>query len=646
MKKHLFGVTLIMCLVAIAGMAMAQTIDDIQYYNPATGDPESPFVGQTVTVTGSVYVVKGTYNGGTHYIQGATGGISFFNSAINGLDYGTQVEVTGSVSAYGGEIQLASPSIAVTGSGPEPTPQDKTPEEILYDYEMIGNFVSVIGDVASVSGNSRFEITAGDSTLVVYIDDTTGINLGDVDVGDTYKVLSPCVVYNGLIELKPRLQSDLVENPTGDTVPVIADVNCANWVPMSNESIEVSANITDNNAVSGASVYYRDSDGENTGAWSSVSMSNVGDVYTGTIPGGHSMSQVDFYIEASDDAAQYVTMPGDAPDGFLSVAIGITSIYDMQYAHPDSSSQNGAFNDRFLNIRGVITAGTSQTDAPSKFIMQEVEKNEETNSYARGGVLVYESSAANPFYQGDLVEVGGYGEEYNGITELIPHNPDAITIVEYGHDLPEPSKVTTRILADDSMHGVDGDGRTGEDWESVWVQTFPAAVLDTLGYGEYIISDSNVRADSLIVDPLVELTYLPNPGDIIKVTSYMNYYYGEFVIVPTSDESIVLTGLTAVDDTPAMQKAGGFKSIAPNPFNPATTIKFAVNKTDIVQLNVYNIRGEKVRTMIQGTLPVNEYTFVFDGKGDNGQSLSSGQYFARLRIGKEVVQVRKMSLIK
>jgi len=43
---------------------------------------------------------------------------------------------------------------------------------------------------------------------------------------------------------------------------------------------------------------------------------------------------------------------------------------------------------------------------------------------------------------------------------------------------------------------------------------------------------------------------------------------------------------------------------------------------------------------------VNEYSFVFDGKGDNGSSLSSGQYFARLRIGKEVVQVRKMSLIK
>ncbi len=269
-----------------------------------------------------------------------------------------------------------------------------------------------------------------------------------------------------------------------------------------------------------------------------------------------------------------------------------------------------------------------------------------TYSFARVGVLVYEGSASYAYYQGDKVEVGGRGDEYNNLTELIPHNADAVNLLDFGQDLPEASKVQTVILADDSMHDIDGNGRRGEDWESVWVETFSAVVLDTLGYGQYIISDSGARIDSLIVDPLVELTYLPVLGDIIKVTSYMEYSFGNYVIVPTADESIIVTGLTAVDDTPAMQSAGGFRSIAPNPFNPATTIKFAVNQTDIVQLNVYNIRGEKVRTLVQGTLPVNEYTFVFDGKGDNGQSLSSGQYFARLRIGKEVVQVRKMSLIK
>ncbi len=646
MKKHLFGMALVVCLIAVSGLAMAQTIDDIQYYNPETGAPASPHAGSNVTITGTIYVVKGTYNGGTHYMQGATGGISFYDSNITGLDYGTQVEISGTVGAHSGEIQISSPNVSVTGSGAEPTAQEFTPEGVLLDYETVGNFVSVIGEIDAVRGNG-FDVVAGDSVLVCYIDSDTGINLGDVQVGDIYQVMSPSVVYNGLIELKPRRQGDLVENPTGDTVPVIDDINCANWVPMTADPIEVTATITDNNAVASATVYYRDSDGTTPGSWATVAMSNSGgDTYTGIIPGGHSESQVDFYVEAMDDGAQNVSNPGDAPISFYTVAVGITTIYEMQYAHPDSSNQNNAYNDKFLNVRGVITAGTTQVGAPSKFIMQEVSKNPATNSYARGGVLVYEGTASFAYYQGDLVEVGGRGDEYNFLTEMIPHNANAVNLIDFGQDLPEAAKITSVVLGDDSMHDIDGNGRRGEDWESVWVQTFASVVMDTLGYGQYIISNSGVRADSMIVDPLVELSYVGTIGDIIKVNSYIEYSYGNYVIVPTGDENIVVTGLTAVDDTPAVQKAGGFRSIAPNPFNPATTIKFAVNKAEIVQLNVYNIRGEKVRTLVQGTLPVNEYTFIFDGKSDNGQTLSSGQYFARLRIGKDVVQVRKMSLIK
>ncbi len=490
-------------------------------------------------------------------------------------------------------------------------------------------------------------MTAGDSTLVCYIDSDTGINIGDVNVGDLYQVLSPCVVYNGLIELKPRKQGDLIENPGGDTVPVIDEINCANWVPMAADPITVTALITDNSAVASANVYYRDSDGENPGSWYMVAMSNTyGDNYSGTIPGGHGSSQVDFYIEATDDGAQTGTNPGDAPGGFLSVAVGITTIYDMQYVHPDSLSGAAAFDGKFLNIRGIITAGTTQVGSPSKFIIQEADKNPETNSYAFGGVLVYEGTASTAYYQGDLVEIGGICDEYNLLTEMIPHNANAINLLDFSQDLPEAARVSTRELADDSTADIDGDGRLGEAWESVWVETFPATVIDTLGYGEYIVSDTGARADSLVVDPIIELTYLPVINDVLVITSYMTYSYGNYSIVPISDESIEIFDPSGVNDTPAVQSAGGFRSIAPNPFNPSTTIKFAVNRDNLVQLNVYNIRGEKVRTLVQGTLPMNEYTFVWDGKSDSGQTVSSGHYFARLRIGAEVMQVRKMALIK
>jgi flagellar hook assembly protein FlgD len=65
-----------------------------------------------------------------------------------------------------------------------------------------------------------------------------------------------------------------------------------------------------------------------------------------------------------------------------------------------------------------------------------------------------------------------------------------------------------------------------------------------------------------------------------------------------------------------------------------------------VQLNIYNIRGEKVRTVVNDLLPANEYSLVWDGTDDAGRSVASGAYFARLRLGAEVTQVRQMTLVK
>ena len=65
-----------------------------------------------------------------------------------------------------------------------------------------------------------------------------------------------------------------------------------------------------------------------------------------------------------------------------------------------------------------------------------------------------------------------------------------------------------------------------------------------------------------------------------------------------------------------------------------------------MQLNVYDIRGQKVRTLVEDRLPRSEYTLIWDGTDDAGQTVSSGTYFARLRIGAEVMQVRKLSLVK
>ena len=69
----------------------------------------------------------------------------------------------------------------------------------------------------------------------------------------------------------------------------------------------------------------------------------------------------------------------------------------------------------------------------------------------------------------------------------------------------------------------------------------------------------------------------------------------------------------------------------PNPFNPITTIPFDLPKKSHVTLNIYSVLGQKVRTLLQETLPAGFHDVRWDGKGLRGTELSSGIYFIQLR---------------
>jgi hypothetical protein len=79
---------------------------------------------------------------------------------------------------------------------------------------------------------------------------------------------------------------------------------------------------------------------------------------------------------------------------------------------------------------------------------------------------------------------------------------------------------------------------------------------------------------------------------------------------------------------------------SPNPFNPSTIINYAVPADGNVKLSVYNIKGELIRTVVNGFRKAGYYSAAFDGTG-----LSSGIYFYKIDAGK-YSQTRKMILIK
>ena len=78
----------------------------------------------------------------------------------------------------------------------------------------------------------------------------------------------------------------------------------------------------------------------------------------------------------------------------------------------------------------------------------------------------------------------------------------------------------------------------------------------------------------------------------------------------------------------------------PNPFNPVTTITFSIDQPGHVTLEVFNVAGQRVSTLVDRHLGTGEHTATWDGT-----SVSSGVYFYRLTAG-EMAETKKMILLK
>jgi hypothetical protein len=83
----------------------------------------------------------------------------------------------------------------------------------------------------------------------------------------------------------------------------------------------------------------------------------------------------------------------------------------------------------------------------------------------------------------------------------------------------------------------------------------------------------------------------------------------------------------------------------PNPFNPSTTIEYSVPKRSLVTIEICNLLGQKVRTLVNETKSAGTYKSVWDGTDDMGKQLSTGVYFYRLRAG-DAIESKKMLLLK
>jgi flagellar hook assembly protein FlgD len=83
----------------------------------------------------------------------------------------------------------------------------------------------------------------------------------------------------------------------------------------------------------------------------------------------------------------------------------------------------------------------------------------------------------------------------------------------------------------------------------------------------------------------------------------------------------------------------------PNPFNSETTIRYSIPLKTEVRLIIYNLNGQKVRTLVNEEKASGSYTVTWDGKDDKGQNVVSGIYIYDMNAG-DFTEKKKMVLLK
>ena len=83
----------------------------------------------------------------------------------------------------------------------------------------------------------------------------------------------------------------------------------------------------------------------------------------------------------------------------------------------------------------------------------------------------------------------------------------------------------------------------------------------------------------------------------------------------------------------------------PNPFNPTTTIEFSIQYDNNVELSIFNIKGQKVKTLINEELQKGKHTAIWSGFDENNKLVSSGIYLYKIKAGNKE-SVKRMLLLK
>ena len=173
-------------------------------------------------------------------------------------------------------------------------------------------------------------------------------------------------------------------------------------------------------------------------------------------------------------------------------------------------------------------------------------------------------------------------------------------------------------------------------------------------------ADNNAFVDGIVPDGSGVTTLLYDNGDIGAVrnqfsagrTCLLSFAFeGIETAAGRADLMDALLVWLANDTSPVGDMVqpllSGVPYASPNPFNPQTSIRFEVGGDTPASalVDIFDLRGQKIRTLHSGHLNPGPQSLVWDGRADDGRQLATGVYMARVQVG-GMAETVKMSLVK
>ena len=255
--------------------------------------------------------------------------------------------------------------------------------------------------------------------------------------------------------------------------------------------------------------------------------------------------------------------------------------------------------------------------------------------------------ALNPSEQ-QLVEIGFMVDDigqYLGeltITSNDPDTPELIIQLSAECVLPpsilcDPAFVDVTLISDDThyeMLTLTNSGGYGLNCELIIDDS-----TQWLGIDQEFLSIQPEGAEEILVS--LDPVGLENGQYSAEIVIFSNDPSQEELMIPIT----MMLNLTDAEDD-LVSTSNKLIGNYPNPFNPITSIEFSVTQSStLVTLEIYNIKGRKVKQLIDGQISAGTHSIIWDGTDENNTPISSGIYFYKLRAG-NFQQTRKMILLK